>query len=79
MAENRAFCSGRAVEGNRELDLLFIQREVIWTEPYMGPWKHVAVYVLLSVPVDCCQDEVYYVLLCVSLSQPSIPTSDYAN
>lgn len=45
----------------------------------MGPWKHVAVYMLLSVPVDCCQDEVYYVLLCVSLSRPSIPTSDYAN
>lgn len=37
LAVNKSFCSGCAVEGNRELDVLFVQRKVIWTEPYMGP------------------------------------------
>lgn len=72
LAVNRSFCSGGAVEGNGELDVLLVQREIIWTEPCTGPWKQVAVYVLLSVPVDCCQDEVYYVLLYLDHPSPQV-------
>lgn len=45
-----------AVEGQTEFG------KVIWLEA-RAPWKRGAVCMLLSVPADRCQDEVYYVLL----------------